>query len=463
LPALLGCGATGGVLLPDENDAPLPGEGFELVARFAHISDTHIVDEESPARLTPTYGIVSSAWRPQESYSLHLLDGTLRAVNLYHERIAALGFLLLTGDGIDNAQRNEIDWMLDVFDGEEVDPLSGVDDRPASAPRGGPDDQHAAFQPVGLYREGVQGPLADIPWYAVMGNHERFALGTFPIEARVDGGWFAPLPVPNRIGLFLPTMLIPDGAIAYGAITPAHPGPPPTVTFPQAVPARAERRYITPAEYVQAHYHTRTGPPGHGLPDSGKTWYTTSPAPGFRLIVLDTSFTPLAVPTGIYDSGGIVREQLAFLMDALDAAQAANEVVVVASHHASRYFTGLHGTALSAEDLHALLSAYPNVAAHTCGHSHQPNVWDRGGYLEIETGSIIDVPQSGRIIEIWRRDAEIAVRYASFSHLYTGRAFRDLPPAAIPADPFLPLRQHAYDLAAQQVIGGYQPKCGCTD
>jgi 3',5'-cyclic AMP phosphodiesterase CpdA len=444
---LAGCGAVESTPLPNENIAP-PPEGFSFVARLAHLSDPQIVDEESPGRLTPTYGLVYSAWRPQERFSIHLLDGMIRAVNLYHDRIAPIDFLLLTGDAIDNAQTNELDWLLATFDGREVNPLSGVDDRPADVPRGGPEDPHTPFVPEGLYRQGIHGPGPSIPWYAVMGNHDRYAVGTFPIVVRPDGGRVAPLPLLNRVGLFLPQALAPDGRIAHGPITPAHPGPPSTLTLPLLVPANPARRFVLPDEYVAAHFATVTGPPGHGFSQDSRPWYSATPVPGLRLIVLDTSQAAFTVPTGVYDSGAIVAEQLAFLIDELNAAIAADELAILATHHQSGALTLLLGTAIGGPQLRELLSGYPNLVLHLCGHSHVPAAWDRGGYVEIETASSLDAPQEGRIIEIWRRGDEVAVRYASFNHLYEGAAFRDLPESDRPEDPFLPMRRYAFSLAA---------------
>ena len=46
-----GCGIGNGTTLPNESTEPLPMPDYELVARFAHICDTQIIDEQSPARL----------------------------------------------------------------------------------------------------------------------------------------------------------------------------------------------------------------------------------------------------------------------------------------------------------------------------------------------------------------------------------------------------------------------------
>ena len=72
------------VLLPARASEPADRAGWTLVARIAQISDLHIMDEESPARFAGAHDITSSAWRPYESYSTQLLDGTIRAINRIH-------------------------------------------------------------------------------------------------------------------------------------------------------------------------------------------------------------------------------------------------------------------------------------------------------------------------------------------------------------------------------------------
>ena len=77
----LGCEADDGLRLPSRQSAEVNLAGFTLAARIIHISDSHIIDEESPARFAGAQEIVRSAWRPYEAYSTQLLDGALRAAN----------------------------------------------------------------------------------------------------------------------------------------------------------------------------------------------------------------------------------------------------------------------------------------------------------------------------------------------------------------------------------------------
>lgn len=482
LAALLTAAATAGCGTFAPEPAPLPdtawpdvdSTGYTLVARFAQISDAHALDEESPGRTAILGGLISVAWRPHDPYSLQLLDGAIRAVNAYHARVAPLDFLIHTGDAVDNVQSNELHWFLDVLDGGTVDPLSGVDDRVAEDLPPALRDPHAPFAAEGLYRQGVHGPRPSIPWYAVMGNHDRYAVGTLPLVARLDGGLMAPLPGGARIGFFLPVVLVPDGWLAYGTITPANPGPLPGLLVPSVVAPNPQRRFLRPEEYVAAHFATAAGPPGHGFSADGRTWYSVEVAAGLRLIVLDTTLAPATVPGGDYHSGGLTALQVEFLRAALAEADRADELVLVATHHPSADLSLQLATAITPDGFRNLLASHPCVVAHLAGHEHCHRVTERGGYLEFETGALIDPPHEGRIIELWRKNVagetpgagaglaerDVVLRYATIAADYSGTALSGLTPA--PTDPLLPLRQQAKALSGEWqsgVLDGALSRC----
>jgi 3',5'-cyclic AMP phosphodiesterase CpdA/predicted small lipoprotein YifL len=442
------CGADNPLLLPARDSAD--GDqtaGMVLLVRFVHITDTQVVDTLSPARFPGAHEFTLSAWRPWESYSTQILDGIVRTANRIHASGTTVDFVIHTGDTCDNAQSNELRWFLDVMDGREVNPLSGPDDRPLEDRPPTILDPYAAFLPQGLYRSGVHGDLPSIPWYCLIGNHDRFATGLLPIVSLPGGRRVAPLPFFDRPGLLLPTVFDPAGRLAHGNVTPAEPGPPRFFEPPVFVAPNPDRAYFNRNEFIGAMFTTDSEPAGHGFetPDV-RGWYRIWPAPGIRLIGLNTSDQPAPLPTGIYEAGCISEEQSDFLRRELASAAEHSEWVIVASHHPSQILEMLHGSALGPEQFRALLNDYPNVILHLTGHLHRNRVADRGGYVEIETCSTLDPPQEARVVEIWRDTADdsLIIRYYMFSHLDD-----DLPPLG--EDPLRRLREQAAQVTANDL------------
>ncbi len=427
-------------LLPRSASDPVDTTGLTLVTRLVHISDTHVVDEESPARLAQGAEVTRSAWRPYEAWSTQLVDGTIRAINRIHAAGRTIDFVINTGDACDNAQRNELDWLVSLFDGGNVNPLSGIDDR---LPWLKPDpllDPHAAFDAQGMYQQGTHGDASNIPWYVVFGNHDAYATGLFPVFTGPDGVRAAPLPGRGLGAPLLPTDLKPTAALANGNVTPAMPGPPNFLEIPRFVFPNQAREFFDKREFIAAMFASRTTPTGHGFSDPlfGESYWSQSPVEGVRLIGLDSCDPAHRIPGFIYLEASISSRQRMWLENELTLADERGEVVVICSHHPSNALQEIYGTSLLPAEFHDLLNAHPSVAVHLVGHTHRHRVADRGNYLEIETGSTLDPPQEGRIIEIYRNDAtgELSIAYETFSHLDNA-----LP--ALGDDPLRPLRMEA--------------------
>ncbi|MGD8450481.1 MAG: metallophosphoesterase [Phycisphaerae bacterium] len=439
----LGCEADPGILLAARDSTADEQPDLTLVARLVQITDTHVVDEESPARFPGANALASSAWRPQESYSAQILDGIIRTVNRIHAGGRTVDFLIHTGDACDNAQGNELGWVLADLDGGTIDPLTGPDDRPADERPAAELDPHAPFQAQGLYRQGVHGDLPSIPWYILLGNHDVHGIGVFPIYERADGHRVAPLPLPLRPGWLLPLELDPVADETHGRITPADPGPPTLLELPEPVTPNPARAYFSKAEFIDALFESATEPTGHGFAGAtdGHTWYSVSPTAGLRLIGLDTTDRTARLAGQLYHDGALSRAQRDWLRGELDAAVARDELVIVASHHPTQAVYSGYGVEVEGEELRALLAACPNVVLHVAGHKHRNRVIDRGGYLEIETCSTLDWPEEGRLVEVWRAaDGQIVITYEMFSHLND-----TLPPVG--DDPLRGLREVAHELA----------------
>jgi 3',5'-cyclic AMP phosphodiesterase CpdA len=433
------CQVDPGSLLPPAQSQESP-PGLTLVARFVHVTDTHAIDTQSPARFPGANSLIKhAAWRPYEAYSMQLLDGIIRAVNRMHAAGTQIDFLLHTGDTCDNVQSNELQWFLQIMDGGAVNPLSGPDDR-SPAQRPAPQlDPYATFTAEGLYRTGVQGEQPTIPWYVVFGNHEVYALGTFPVFETEPGHLKAPLPLPGRSGLVLPAWLDPLASYANGPVSPAHPGPPPLLECLTYVPPSTSRAFFGKAFEVARMFETVSGPPGHGIETAASPgWYSLTPAPGLRLIGLDTTDRTRQLPAQICDDGAVSQVQFDFLRTELDASAGRGELVIVAGHHPSQTIRPDYGVEVTGQELRDLLGQYPNVMLYLAGHTHRNRVIDRGGFLEVETSSTIDLPQEARVIEIWRDPAgtQVVVNYRTFSG-----------DEADANDPLLPLREAARAIA----------------
>ena len=103
-----------------------------------HITDLQLADVQSPTRFEflnanfadRRYAGLIPVQRPQEALTVHAVDATIRTLGAIHGPATGLPMQLAvtTGDAIDNAQWNELQAFLALFDGGLVSPDSGGPD-----------------------------------------------------------------------------------------------------------------------------------------------------------------------------------------------------------------------------------------------------------------------------------------------------------------------------------------------
>ncbi|MBL8718239.1 MAG: metallophosphoesterase [Myxococcales bacterium] len=369
------------------DDTLLPGAGSSSaasdrrsVAFVLHVSDTQLVDDESPSRLMVLDNpITSGAGRPQEG-------GVARATSAMHRTLAAItkarpfDFELVTGDCADNAQANEHAWFVQLMDGKKgLDLDSGADDDPVVGPG---NDWKDPFDPV----------PAPAPWYFVFGNHDNEVQGNS---------------VPSAFTSELSLGTTPKS----GTRDYRRKGAPITR---EEVPADPRRKQLTNAEIVAGLFDTASvpGPVGHGF-TKGKpgTSYVVEPMPGvpLRLVSLDTTD-----PSGGSSGSVLVKTMTEFLEPTLAAAEKDGFLVILSSHHPTSTIDAGKGddtkpdaAYLTREQVEKAVAAHPNVILWLAGHEHSHRISaikgpsaDAPGYYEIMTDAIADWPSQARAIEL---------------------------------------------------------------
>jgi hypothetical protein len=250
---------------------------------------------------------------------------------------------------------------------------------------------------------------------------------------------------PCRTGGFIPQHFRTTG-------TPVGHGFAPSVALPAGKTEESCEADPTDPDCLQASYGR---PPQAQLNDDG--YYSFSPKPGLRFVVLDTVTDECG--TIFCSEGSVDDPQFNWLRGQIKSAAANGQYVVAFSHHTlrttrfpslkdrteepmhngqvfDRRSPGNPQTSSPGETLEDLYCHYPNVLAHVAGHEHEnyvqrhdcadddppppscevaancpnPHFW------EVSTAAHIDWPQQARMIELVDLDGEMSFVLTILDH-----------------------------------------------
>jgi 3',5'-cyclic AMP phosphodiesterase CpdA len=352
------------------------------VATFAQISDAHVRDEESPARVPflDRFGApFSSTFRPQEALTLQTLTATVEAIDAEHPDA-----VIQTGDLADNAQRNELEQAMVALRGGVVHPDSGAPG--PSGPQLATDPDPFFYRPdvdaprhpglLAAAQRPFRSPGLDAPLHAVLGNHDVLVAGELAPDARTQALATGDRAIVSLDPDALRGIDVPrtddEGEGGVGSIG--------TATIERVLAtARTQRVAPDPARREVTH--------AQALALTGAREVEAFDIGPVRALALD-----LTRPEG--GSGGRVSaQQLTWLGDQLD--RAGDRPVVVFTHQP------LDRSENGAAAL-ALLRADPHVLAAIAGHTHRNEVRrdGRDGPWLITTASLADFPQQARLFRV---------------------------------------------------------------
>jgi metallophosphoesterase (TIGR03767 family) len=418
----------------DDHLGPRSLVGFQPLVSLVHLSDTHVCDAQSPARLTfsdrlgdphhPLHDLVGGPvgnYRSNEMLTTQVFDSMVRTVNQlgrlpFSQREVDL--VVITGDLTDNSQTNELGWVKSLVDGGVVSPNSGGKDYEGP---GGISYSPYYWNPMGdtggeidfpkkLYgfptipellpavTESFSTPGFNPPHILVHGNHDLMPQGTVAANESLDQLARGD----RRPEDFSDFSRVPDFVRSFSAIGPA----------------------LWPAEEQMLFTSTTSDDSRKLLGNQGwldelgldRHRYFSMEVKGVLLIALDT-----VNEHGGWD-GSISVSQYNWLNDTLREGQGLPAIIL--SHHPSTKLINTYAPfgaepRVGQDRIKQALLSHKNVIAWLAGHDHQNRIQligGLGGFWHIETCSLIDWPQQGRLVDVFKGVNEYLIVTTMFDH-----------------------------------------------
>jgi metallophosphoesterase (TIGR03768 family) len=417
--------------IPNELRTDIMQDGYEAASiskkakllNFFAITDVHITDKESPSQLiylqqlNSRDAVVTSIYSPVMLYTTQVLDAAVQTINTLHKQ-NPFDFGISLGDIANSTQYNETRWYIDVLDGKVINPSSGA--------HAGADtiDYQKPFKAAGLDKT--------IPWYQVLGNHDHFWIGSFPVNDFLRQSYISDtilatgdvLADPRNINKPDYYMGVIDGSTPYGDIRGA--GPVANFTSPPKVVADPDRRSLLRSEWINEFFQTTSNPAGHGfnLVDSsepeGFACYSFVPKSTIpiKIIALDDTQLGNDGSADIHGHGFLDQARWEWLKKELADGQAAGQLMIIAAHipigvqpdNTELEWWNNPQNAVTLPDLLKELENSPNLIMWISGHRHLNTIKafvstdtarPECGFWQVETSSLRDFPQQFRTFEIY--------------------------------------------------------------
>jgi 3',5'-cyclic AMP phosphodiesterase CpdA len=415
-----------------ELSSPEIAERFRIgatLACFAHLTDLHVTDVQSPARFEfinreygdPLFRELLPMHRPQEALNAHAIAAMVRALNFVDAAPVTgspLELAIVSGDAVDNAQWNELATFATLVDGGQVRTDSGGERYEGVQSPGWPDDifwkpdgsaggsdfMRDAFgfpHVPGLLERALspfQSPGLRMPWIGGRGNHDEVSQGV---------GIVTPALAAAMVGFHKPFRL-PDGLDRDSALETFVRRPEAFMAGPDLpVTPDADRRPFTRDEFAAVNRLEATA-------------YYVRDTAAVRFVILDT------VCTAGGADGCIDEDQVRWLERRLNERRDAP--IVIVSHHTldtlgnkrraggSRY--------IDADELLEVVHATGNVVLWLNGHIHANVIRPRPdprsnaqGFWEVTTSSLVDWPCQSRVVELFEAgDGLLAIACTMVDH-----------------------------------------------